>query len=149
MYVLETCVGLASKGTTRGRGRRGSAGGRTGVDAIIGADELIYIGSYILPERGQRLDFDQAEVGCCPRRDQGRRSMGVKRRALIELRADVIGGLALRGQEDLGMDIHQGLAYHHEPFLLRQEAYTGLLQLDLHIGVELTRGEPSAFYGRV
>ena len=126
MDALETCAGLASKSTTRGRGRRGSAGGWPGVDAIIGIDELVYVGSYVVPECMQRIDVDQAEVGRGPRRDQGRRGMGVKRRALIALRGDVIGGLALRGQEDVGMDIHQGLAGHDEPFLLRQDAYPGL-----------------------
>jgi len=148
MDVLETCVGLASQGTPRGRGRQCGAGGWTGVDAKIGADELIYIGSYVLPECMQSIDFDQSEVGRRPRRDQGRRGMGVKRRALIELRGDVISGLSLRGQKDLDMDIHKGLACHDEPFLFRQDAYTGLLELDLHIGVELVRGESSAFHGR-
>jgi len=74
--------------------------------------------------------------------------MGVKRRALIALRGDVISGLSLRGQQDVDMDIHKGLACHDAPFLFCQEAYTGLLELDLHIGVELVRGESSAFHGR-
>src|SRR5207237_10671636 len=39
-------------------------------------------------------------------------------------------------------------AEHHVPFGRRQEAETGLLQLALHIRVELARGEPRAFHGR-